>query len=230
MKDLSRVAIVVGIFILLALFFQNPVVKEHFLDVEKMRGILHPDDAPLFSYIIFLAVGSILVGAGMPRIWLSFIGGAIYGLVLGAALSLATTMLGAYYTYTLGRSLLRSVVRRRMGRRFETWNQRFKDNAFIWTLYLRLFPLSNATLTSMLSGSCKVGLKPYTLANLVGFLPLTIVFAMGGSGAAKGNHVQLIIGILCFVAVMIAQWIYTARLGLKRIDEEDSEEDMEPPA
>lgn len=228
-KDLSRVAIVIGVFVLLALFFQNPTIKAHFLDVEKMRAILHPDDAPLLSYLVFVLLGSILVGAGMPRIWLSFIGGAIYGLLLGASLSLLTSMLGAFYTYTMGRSLLRSVVRRRMGRRFGRWRQRFKENAFLWTLYLRLFPLSNATLTSMLAGSCKVSMKPYTLANLIGFLPLTVVFALGGSGAAKGNHLQLTIGILCFIAVMAGQWVYTSRLGLKRIDENESGDEVERP-
>ncbi|MCC5875698.1 MAG: TVP38/TMEM64 family protein [Candidatus Sumerlaeia bacterium] len=223
-KDLSRVGIIVVIFIAAALFFQNETVKEHFLDVEKMRGLLHPEGASLLSYLVFILVGSLLVGAGMPRIWLSFIGGAIYGVLLGTVLSLVTTMLGAFYTFTLGRSLLRSMVRRRMGKRFGVWNKRFKDNAFIWTLYLRLFPLSNATLTSMLAGACKVGLKPYVLANIIGFFPLTLIFAMGGSGAAKGDPSQLIIGIICFVIVILAQWFYTKRLGLKSIKEEESEE------
>lgn len=223
-KDLSRVGIIVVIFIAAALFFQNETVKEHFLDVEVMRGFLHPEDAPLFSYLIFILAGSLLVGAGMPRIWLSFIGGAIYGVLLGTLLSLITTMVGAFYTFTLGRSLLRSMVRRRMGKRFGVWNRRFKDNAFIWTLYLRLFPLSNATLTSMLAGACKVGLKPYFLANIIGFFPLTLIFAMGGSGAAKGDSSQLVIGIICFVIVILAQWFYTKRLGLKSIQEEEAEE------
>lgn len=226
-KDIFRVCVIVAIFIATALFFQNETIKEHFLDVEKMRAFLHPEETPYQSYLIFLFVGSILVGAGMPRIWLSFLGGAIYGVLLGTTLSLVTSILGAFYTFSLGRSLLRSLVRRRLGKRFGVWNKRFKDNAFVWTLYLRLFPLSNATLTSLMAGACKVGLKPYVLANLIGFFPLTLVFAMAGSGAAKGNPSQLVIGILCFVGVMVAQWFYTKRLGLKSINEEDEEDDRD---
>jgi uncharacterized membrane protein YdjX (TVP38/TMEM64 family) len=224
-KDIARVVLVVAIFVGAALLFRNEAVREHLFDIQKLRELLHPEDGALQSYVIFTLAGGALVGLGLPRLWLSFAAGAIYGSALGTGLSMMATMIGATVTYMLGRSLMRGVVRRRLGRRVEAWNERFRRNGFLWTLYLRLFPLSNATMTSLLAGSGKVSLGAFSLGNLIGFLPLTVVFALAGSGAAKANNHQLTIGAVSFVLVMAAQWYYTRKLGLKGVEEEEEKDE-----
>jgi uncharacterized membrane protein YdjX (TVP38/TMEM64 family) len=82
------------------------------------------------------------------------------------------------------------------------WQTRFATNAFWWVLYLRLFPLSNATLAGLLCGGCRIPLGPYLAGSLLGFIPLTLVFAVFGSGGASGSYYQVAVGALLLVAAV----------------------------
>ena len=213
-KDLLRVVLISLVFVVAAYFLKSPAVRENLFNVHTIRDNLHPDDSvagQLLGYLLFLVSGALLVSFGMPRIWVSAVAGGIYGAVLGTPLALVSTLIGSLGTYFIGRSMLRGVVRRRLGKRINVWAERFRENAFMWTLYARLFPLANATLTSVICGCCRVPVRTYLAANFLGFIPLTIVFAVFGSGATKGNVMQLSIGSGLFLVAVAAQWWYTRR-------------------
>ena len=210
-KDISRILIVVAIFLIAAFLFQSSLIRDHLFDIQTIRADLNPADGRLRSFLIFLFLGGALVGFGLPRMWLSFVAGAIYGSLLGTGLALVATMGGAMITYIQGRSLMGSLLRRRLGKRFEKWTRRFQRNAVMAMISLRLLPLTNATLTSLIAGACRVPVGAYLLGNLIGFIPLTVVAALTGSGAAKANNYQLIIGIVGFVIVALIQWMWTRR-------------------
>ncbi len=206
---------IVGIFATTALVLKSDFIRTHVLDIGSAREALHPDDniaAQFKSYFVFLFAGSLLIALGLPRIWVSAAAGSVYGAAIGFTLAMVTSMLGAAITYLMGRSLLRSMVRRRFEKRLGRWSDRFRESAFFWVLYLRLFPASNATLTSLLCGCLKVDFRAYTAANVIGFIPLTVIFAMFGSGAAKGNSSQLIFGgLFLLVAVLVQGWYTRSR-------------------
>jgi uncharacterized membrane protein YdjX (TVP38/TMEM64 family) len=209
-KDALRVLIVVSIFVTALFVLHLEPVRENLLDITKLRDTLHPDDSPLQqirSSLIFIAAGSVLIGIGMPRLLVSAVGGGVFGALLGTILALVASLLGSLITYVAGRSLLGSVVRRRLGKypRFARIQAHLAENAFLYTLSIRLFPFSNTTVASLVCGSCKVPIVPYVLASLLGFLPLTIVFAVFGSGAAKADQVQIGMGIVFLLLVIIIQ-------------------------
>lgn len=213
-KDVVRVVIITAVFIVAALFLKSPSVRDNLFNIETLRRTLRSDDTlggRISSDALFIVVASLLMMLGLPRLWVSAAAGVIYGAMQGIGLSLIATMLGAYGTYFVGRSMLRGVVERRLGKRINLWRERFRENGFMWTLYMRLFPLWNATLTSLICGTCQVGLRDYTLANLIGFLPLTVVFAVFGSAAAKGSKLQIAIGLGMFIVAIAGQWWYSKR-------------------
>ncbi len=209
-KDASRVLIIVTIFVVALLLLRWEPVRANLFDVVRLRDSLGPDDSPLRqlkSSIIFAAVGTLLVGLGMPRLWVSVAAGGVFGAVLGTTLALISSVLGSIITYLVGRSLLGSVIRRRLGKypRFARVRSHLERNAFLFTLSMRLFPFSNTTLTSLFCGSCKVPLGPYTIATIIGFLPLTIVFATFGSGTAKAQYEQILLGVVMLLIVVLVQ-------------------------
>jgi uncharacterized membrane protein YdjX (TVP38/TMEM64 family) len=209
-KDALRILIVVSIFVTALFVLHLEPVRENLLDITKLRDSLHPDDRPvtqLCSSLLFILFGSLLIGIGMPRLLVSAAGGGVFGALLGTILALVASVLGSLITYVAGRSLLGSVVRRRLGKysRFTRLQAHLAENAFLYTLSLRLFPFSNTTVASLACGSCKVPIGPYILASLLGFLPLTIVFAVFGSGAAKADEVQIGLGIIFLLLVIIIQ-------------------------
>lgn len=229
-KGIVRVALVSSIFIMLAGLFAIPQVREA-LAIENLVKFFDPKPDETFlqhlqRMMIFVFPAALLMAVGMPRIAVSTVAGIAFGAFEGTILGLAASVFGAWLTYLIGRSLLRSTVRNWTGKgKMKRWIDRFKENAFIWTLYMRLFPISNATVTSLFCGCCKVNQSAYCLANLVGFLPLAIVFSVFGSAARKGSWEQITMGVLIFLLVALLQWWYTERMKQYRlrIEREEAE-------
>lgn len=229
-RDIVRVVIITAVFIGAALALRNPSVREHLFDIETIRATLRSDDTfggRISSDALFIVVTSSLMTIGLPRLWVSAAAGIVYGALHGIGLAMAATMLSSYGTYFIGRSMLRGVVERRLGRRVNLWKERLRENGFMWTLYMRLFPLWNATLTSLICGACRVRLRDYTAANLIGFTPLTIVFAIFGSAAAKGSKLQIIAGLAMFLLAVAGQWWYSQRTKARTAHADGEDDDEE---
>mgnify|MGYP000343787890 CR=1 FL=1 len=105
------------------------------------------------------------------------------GATAGQNVVVWASVAGAAIVYRFGRTLLAGMVRRRIGPRLALWQTRFETNAFWWVLYLRLFPLSNATLAGLLCGAYRSPLRAYLAGSFLGFIPLTIVWLVVVCGA-----------------------------------------------
>lgn len=216
-KDLLRVLIIAGVFIVMALVFKE-------FDVQTVRDALNPDESVtgrLKSYTIFLLCASLLQAVGLPRWFVCVVAGGIYGAFVGILLAMSSSLLGAQGTYMVGRSMLRSVVKRRLkGKRVQKWKGLLEENPFMGTLYMRLFPGSNAVMTGLICGLCKIPRKPYWTANFIGFLPQTLIFCTFGSAAAKAKTEQIIMGIVIFIVILVAQWYAMKLLRARRKKDE----------
>ncbi len=214
-KDILRVLIIASVFVAAAL------VTSQFHDIQEIRRLLHSDDSVIdqyVSYFYFIVIGAVLVAFGLPRWVVCVAGGSIYGAVLGVGLAMVTTMTGAMGSYMLGSSLLKSTVKRRLGERGKRFAEKFKENGFEYTLMLRLMPFTNPTLTSMMCGVFRVPLGVYNAANMIGFIPLTLVYTIFGSGATKGKTSQILIGALIFLIFLLFQRIYRKKKQAKAIE------------
>jgi uncharacterized membrane protein YdjX (TVP38/TMEM64 family) len=189
-KDLFKIMAVSLFFAGMAILIRNESVRAHIMHlpilVKSLAGKGLSGGSGLRA-IQFVVAFSLLIGVGMPRLWVSALAGAFFGTLWGILLALAATMLGATIVYWIGHAALAGMVQRRMEPRLAIWQARFEANAFWWILYLRLFPLSNATLAGLLCGACRIPLPAYLAGSLIGFIPLTVVFAVFGSGGARGN-------------------------------------------
>ncbi len=121
---------------------------------------------------------------------------------------MAGSMIGAATVYWMGRGLLGNLVERRFSGQLGLWRRRFQENAFWWVLYGRLFPFSNATLKSLLCGSCRVPFGPYLVGSFFGFIPLTFVFAAFGSGGIKGDINQVLLGFGLLLLALLARLFF----------------------
>ncbi|UCF88710.1 MAG: TVP38/TMEM64 family protein, partial [bacterium] len=186
------------------LLFRSDLSREVFENVHKVRSFLKSEAVPgglAGSGLAFIAITGLLVSLGVPRIWVSALGGAVYGAALGAGLSLCSAVVGATILFFAGSTFLGSVVERRSRGRMEKFRNLVQREAFWWVLYLRLFPFGNSTVQSLFFGSLKVPFQAYLAASSLGFIPLTIVFAVFGSGGVKGNYHQIWLGLGLVVIV-----------------------------
>lgn len=214
LADIGRVLLVAGFFAAMLLLLRSDAVRHNLTEIAALRASLQAEEArfgAIASRLTFVVAASALVGAGVPRIYASAVAGAVYGAAEGIALALAASLLGSLLAYQFGRSMLANTVRRRVGGRFATYQEQCRRNPFWWVLYGRLTPFANSTLMNLLCGACRVPPRPFLLASAVGFLPLTIVFAMFGSGGAKGSWFQIGVGTASLAVSIAMQKVLAAR-------------------
>lgn len=207
-KDLFKIIAVSLFFAGMAILIRNESVRGHIMHlpilVKSLAGKGLPGGSGLPA-VLFVVAFSLLIGVGMPRLWVSAIAGALFGTLWGIPLALAATVLGAAIVYWIGQAVLAGMVRQRMGPRLTIWQARFEANAFWWVLYLRLFPLSNATLAGLLCGACRIPLRAYLAGSFIGFIPLTVVFAVFGSGGARGNLYLVGLGFMLIILTVFGR-------------------------
>lgn len=201
--DFVRLAGVLVFFAALGYLLSREEVRHLFFDITAMRERLH--GYGWYGGIVFIAFAGLFTGVGVPRLWISVLAGGFYGAVLGTAVGHFSSLLGATLNFFIARWFLRGPVIRRMPARLKVWYERFNRNGFKYLLYMRLFPLSNATVTNTVGGVSKMTFPHFIAATFIGYLPLTIVFAIFGSSAAKQNYWQLLIGAAIFVTVLTVE-------------------------
>jgi len=218
LPDIARIVLVTLAFAALAVLFKSDIIRGYF-DIETWRVTLQQGQfvgSRTLAMLVFVIAAGAAISLGVPRIWIAALGGAVYGAVLGSALAILAALIGAGVLYEVGRFFFRDVVNRRVGGRLEVWRDRFRENGFWWVLYGRLFPFSNSTVHSLLCGSCDVGFLPYLLASLLGFIPLTIIFALFGSGGAKASATQIVLGFCLMLLVFLSRNFLRAVFPVKR--------------
>jgi uncharacterized membrane protein YdjX (TVP38/TMEM64 family) len=186
---------------------KQPYFQERLFDIEALRQDIQGGGWSSVGF--FVAAGSALNAIGIPRLWICAAGGSLFGALEGGSLGYIASLIGSSINFFMGRSLLRGPLRRNLPRRLRHWYTAFNDHGFKAILYLRLFPLTNGTLTNLLGGASHMTFTSYLTATAIGYLPFTIAFAMMGSSAAKQNGWQLAGGILLFAAVAAGQWAWS---------------------
>ncbi len=203
--DIARVAIVVGLFATVALIFEHPAVQEQ-IDVQHLRSLMR--DTGVRGTLIFFGVTVLITAVGVPRLLISVAAGALYGAVEGSVVAQAASLGGAILNFYLARTLLRGPITRRLTPRMKHWYTRLNENGFRWILYLRLFPLSNASLTNIIGGISRMRTRDFVSATFLGYLPMTIIFALFGSSAAKRSLPQLVVAGIIFAVVLVGRYWY----------------------
>ena len=210
-KDLFRVVAVSLFFTGIAVLIRNEAVRVHIMNIPVLAKVLSGIGLPGgmgLRAVLFVVAFSLLIGVGLPRLWVSAIAGALFGTQWGTLLALSATLVGAAIVYQIGRAVLAGMVRHRMGPRLAMWQARFEANAFWWVLYMRMFPLSNATLAGLLCGACRIPLRAYLAGSFLGFIPLTIVFVVFGSGGAQGNLYLVALGFILIALTVLGRKLF----------------------
>lgn len=213
-RDLARLSAFAALVTLVIYVSQVDAVRQTLFDLHAIRNVLLGENLPggaLASSMLFFVCSGVLIGVGVPRLWVSAVAGAVYGSVLGAGLALLSSLLGASIVYCLGKFLLSTYILSRFTGKVATWARRFHENTFWWVLYIRLFPFANATASGMLCGGCKVPFRPFLAGSALGFIPLTIVFATFGSAGISGSFTQIALGFGLLVLTVSSRYFINRR-------------------
>jgi uncharacterized membrane protein YdjX (TVP38/TMEM64 family) len=166
------------------------------------------------AFVITIAVGTAAGSPGLPFIVAA---GALFGTMLGAALSWVGAMVGAAAGYWLARTIGRGVV--------VNWLQRFKrakeaaDAArdFNGMLRLRLIAILPLGIVNFIGGLARTPFVSYMIATGIGIAPAILIYSyfadslLEGVGGRSDARLSLAIAsVLLIVLSLTPRWLARA--------------------
>ncbi|MBG0789128.1 MAG: TVP38/TMEM64 family protein [Desulfovibrionaceae bacterium] len=163
------------------------------------------------SVVIFLAVGAVFTGVGLPRQLIGFLGGFAFGVVSGTLLATVGSGLGCALAAVYARMGGRELVERKFGGRLERVNRFLRHEPFNTALAIRLFPLGSNLITNLAAGVSSIPLLPFVLGSTLGYVPQNFIFALFGAGMNRESAM----GTALSVGMSIALFVVSGWLGIQ---------------
>ena len=159
---------------------------------------------PVFAAVGYVGVYVVLTGLTLPvNVPLSIAGGAMFGLTEGVALTSVATATGATLSCLTSRTLLRDLVRRRIGNRLEEVEAGLAREGGVYLLGLRLMPAIPYVVVNMLFGLTTMRLRVFFALTWLGTLPVTTALVSAGTSLNNLDSGQPLFGTNFLVSVTL---------------------------
>lgn len=138
---------------------------------------------PLQAGLLYVLVYASVVAFSLPvAVLVTPVGGYLFGVWLGAVLSVIGATLGSVVLFLAARSALHDVFHRKAGATLARLEAGFRRDSFNYLLFLRLVPVFPFWLVNIVPALLGMRLGPYVLATVIGIIPAAIVYASLGAG------------------------------------------------
>jgi uncharacterized membrane protein YdjX (TVP38/TMEM64 family) len=164
------------------------------LDLERYFSVemLSRHHATLTSWVaghvalavfLFVVVYALVVAFSLPiAVVVTPVGGFLFGLWLGALLSVIGATIGSAAVFLAARTAFYDLFHARAGAALARLEEGFRRDSFSYLLFLRLVPVFPFWLVNIVPALLGMALGPYTLATLIGIIPGAVVYSSVGSG------------------------------------------------
>jgi uncharacterized membrane protein YdjX (TVP38/TMEM64 family) len=112
-------------------------------------------------------------------------GGFLFGGVLGGALAVVASTLGAAGVFFLARTALGGALAERAGPALRKLGRGVRDGAWSYMLFLRFVPVFPFWLVNLAPALFNVPLRVFVVTTFVGTMPATFAFAFAGAAFAR---------------------------------------------
>jgi uncharacterized membrane protein YdjX (TVP38/TMEM64 family) len=137
----------------------------------------------VLAVLSFVAAYVLAVALSLPgAIWLTIIGGFLFGAVAGALYSILAATIGACAVFLAARYLVGDALRARAGPGMRRMEAGFRENALSYLLALRLVPVVPFWLVNLVPALLGVPLRTFLIGTALGIIPGTIVYTLVGNG------------------------------------------------
>ena len=208
--------VLLGVFLLASMCASAYLFMEGHITRELVQETVR--DAGAWGMLVFIVGVVVIELLWIPRAWGLLAGGALFGPLVGALLSIVADLIGALLCYLIARGGGRKWVeglllkRPKASRVIELLAER--RGGFIVGA-LRMMPIAHYTLVSYAAGLTGVKLHHYMIGTAVGLIPYAVVYPLVGDAALEPSSPTFIIGIaLVVVGFVVSAWY--ARRFLKK--------------
>ncbi|MEW5772319.1 MAG: VTT domain-containing protein [Thermodesulfobacteriota bacterium] len=161
----------------------------------------------LYGAALFTGLGALIMGLGLPRQFVCFLGGYAFGFWSGAGLSLLASALGCVLAFSYARFLGRGHLSGRLGRRVRRADEAFSAAPLTMTMVIRFLPVGSNLLTNLLAGLSSAPMGSFVAGSAIGYVPQTVIFALLGSGFKVDPAWRIALSVVLF---LLSTWLGVA--------------------
>ena len=141
------------------------------------------DENYFISVLLFAGAYGALSAFSVPiSVWMTMVGGFMFGTLAGGFFSLLGATFGAMVIFFIARYTLADVLRKKCGEAIVSMEAGFKKNQLSYMLVLRLVPLFPFWLVNLVPAFLDVLPRTYLIGTLLGMIPGALVYASVGNG------------------------------------------------
>ncbi len=165
------------------------------LDRYLSLDVLRQNRAHLTAFVaehgLAAGLGYVIAYAGVVALSLpgaaimTLAGGFLFGVVVGATLTVIGATLGATLLFLIARSAVGDALRERAGPFVARMAEGFSRNAFNYLLFLRLVPVFPFWAVNLAPALLGMRLAQFVVATALGIIPGTIVYSAFGAGLGQ---------------------------------------------
>lgn len=133
--------------------------------------------------LAFLLAYAIVIAFSLPvAMLMTPVGGFLFGVWLGSALSVIGATLGAVSVFLAARTAFYDLFHVRAGATLSRLEEGFRRDSFSYLLFLRLVPIFPFWLVNIVPALLGMKFNRYVLATVIGIVPGAVVYASVGAG------------------------------------------------
>ena len=225
----KTVTVAAGFTAIVLLFCYSPLNDYlHLTQWQKLKA-----DLPWYPLLpaMFVLIGSLAIGAGLPRTVISFLAGGVFGFWSGLLLAEIASLCGSTLIFLCARWMRRGFSGNQWQSRLQAVDRHMRDRGFLTTLLMRLLPVPGV-LVNIVTGLSTVPVATFLAASAIGFLPQNLIFTIYGCGLHQDwlQSVALATSLLLAFAIaiyLLCQYSATVQylmlqLGKNRHDKSDN--------
>lgn len=172
----------------------------------------------LYGPLLFIMISGLGTVIGVPRLLVSAVAGFAFDIIPALVIALASTMVGCMISFYYARLMGRSVIQDSMSLRMRTFEKVLIEHDFLAAIGIRALPVSNNSIVNLLAGV--TGIRPlnYFAGSAIGYLPLTVVFVLIGSGIQQDltGRIALSLALYLFVVIPVGYFVHKKLRAMAR--------------
>jgi uncharacterized membrane protein YdjX (TVP38/TMEM64 family) len=222
----TRLAIVLTALGLVAAFYLSGLHERYSWDWFRanLTDLQRKTDEHLLpAVVVFFLVYVLVTSLSLPvAVWLTLLGGALFGRWVGTGVVSVAATAGATAAMLASRYVLRDWVQRRFGRRLAAINRGVERDGAYYLLTLRLIPAVPFWLINLGVGLTPMRVRTYIWVSWVGMLPGTFVYINAGTelgrieSPAEVLSAPVLAALLLLACVPLAIRFLVTRLSASR--------------
>lgn len=200
--------------------FLNP----EFLKQQQENISTYYHNNPSRTILLYFFIYVVMAALSLPgAIWVTLIGGAIFGVAVGTIIVSFASSIGATLAFLVARFLLRDWVQNRFGGRLDAINQGIERDGAFYLFTLRMVPIFPFWLINLLMGLTPIRTWVFYVVSQIGMFPATVIYVNAGSQLAQIDSLSSILspgllislsllGIFPLLAKKIIEYINTKKV------------------